>query len=213
MIKVFILDDHELVRRGLIDLLNTTDDLQVVGEAATAAEARARIPATMPDVAMLDARLTDGDGIAVCRDMRSALPDLRCLILTSYDDDEALFQAVMAGASGYLLKEIGGSSLTDAIRETARGASLIDPAVTKKLMTRLQQPDPQADPRLERLTDRERELLDLIAQGLTNRQIGEQMFLAEKTIKNYVSTLLTKLGMQRRTQVAVYGATLRKPHR
>jgi DNA-binding NarL/FixJ family response regulator len=213
MIKVFILDDHELVRRGLIDLLNTTDDLQVVGEAATAAEARARIPATMPDVALLDGRLTDGSGIDVCRDMRSALPDLRCLILTSYDDDDALFAAVMAGASGYLLKQIGGSSLTDAIRETARGASLIDPAVTKKLMDKLQKPVPETDPRLHNLTEREREILDLIAQGLTNRQIGERMFLAEKTIKNYVSTLLTKLGMQRRTQVAVYGATLRQPRK
>lgn len=213
MINVFILDDHELVRRGLVDLLNTTDDLHVVGEAATAAEARARIPAAMPDVALLDARLTDGSGIDVCRDMRSALPDLRCLILTSYDDDDALFAAVMAGASGYLLKQIGGSSLTDAIREVARGASLIDPAVTKKLVAKLQQPAPAADPRIESLTEREREILDLIAQGLTNRQIGERMFLAEKTIKNYVSTLLTKLGMQRRTQVAVYGATLRQPPR
>ncbi|GAB3924106.1 DNA-binding response regulator [Microlunatus endophyticus] len=213
MINVFILDDHELVRRGLVDLLNTTDDLHVVGEAATAAEARQRIPATMPDVALLDGRLSDGSGIDVCRDMRSALPDLRCLILTSYDDDEALFAAVMAGASGYLLKQIGGSSLTDAIRETARGTSLIDPAVTKKLMTRLQQPVPEADPRLSNLTEREREILDLIAQGLTNRQIGERMFLAEKTIKNYVSTLLTKLGMQRRTQVAVYGASLSNPPR
>lgn len=211
MIKVFILDDHELVRRGLVDLLNTTDDLHVVGEAATAAEARTRIPATMPDVALLDGRLPDGSGIAVCRDMRSAMPDLRCLILTSYDDDEALFSAVMAGASGYLLKQIGGSSLTDAIREAASGTSLIDPAVTKKLMTKLQEPVPTADPRLTTLTEREREILNLIAQGLTNRQIGERMFLAEKTIKNYVSTLLTKLGMQRRTQVAVYGATLGNP--
>jgi len=211
MIKVFILDDHELVRRGLVDLLNTTDDLQVVGEAATAAEARTRIPAAMPDVALLDGRLSDGSGIDVCRDMRSALPDLRCLILTSYDDDEALFAAVMAGASGYLLKQIGGSSLTDAIREAARGRSLIDPAVTKKLMSKLQEPVPAADPLLTNLTEREREILDLIAQGLTNRQIGERMFLAEKTIKNYVSTLLTKLGMQRRTQVAVYGATLGHP--
>jgi len=208
MIKVFILDDHELVRRGLIDLLNTTDDLQVVGEAATAAEARTRIPATVPDVALLDGRLSDGSGIDVCRDMRSAMPDLRCLILTSYDDDDALFAAVMAGASGYLLKQIGGSSLTDAIREAANGTSLIDPAVTEKLMTKLQEPVPVADPRLTNLTEREREILNLIAQGLTNRQIGERMFLAEKTIKNYVSALLTKLGMQRRTQVAVYGATL-----
>jgi DNA-binding NarL/FixJ family response regulator len=206
MIRVFILDDHELVRRGLVDLLSTTDDLVVVGDAATAAEAVQRIPATMPDVALLDGRLPDGSGIDVCRDMRSQLADLRCLILTSYDDDEALFAAVMAGASGYLLKQIGGSSLTDAIRAAARGESLIDSAVREKLMIKLREPIDQVSPQVDRLTTREREILELIAQGLTNRQIGERMFLAEKTIKNYVSALLTKLGMQRRTQAAVYGA-------
>jgi two-component system response regulator DevR len=211
MIRVFIVDDHELVRRGLVDLLGTTPDLKVIGEASTAAEARNRIPAADPDVALLDARLPDGSGIDVCRDMRAVLPGLHCLILTSYDDDQALFAAVMAGASGYLLKEIGGPSLTDAIRDAARGTSLIDPAVTEKLLAQLRRPTASPDPRMDQLTDREREILELIAQGLTNRQIGERMFLAEKTIKNYVSTLLTKLGMQRRTQVAVYGAKLRPP--
>ncbi|QDP97667.1 response regulator transcription factor [Microlunatus elymi] len=209
IVRVFILDDHELVRRGLIDLLGTAGDLKVVGQAATAAEARNRIPAARPDVALLDARLPDGSGIDVCRDLRSAMPDLHCLILTSYDDDEALFAAVMAGASGYLLKQIGGTSLTDAIRQVARGESLLDPAVTQRLMTRLKQPQQTRDDRFEQLTERERQILELIAQGLTNRQIGQRMFLAEKTIKNYVSTLLSKLGMQRRTQIAVYGARLR----
>ncbi|HEY9292611.1 MAG TPA: response regulator transcription factor [Microlunatus sp.] len=207
-VRVFILDDHELVRRGLIDLLSNAGDLKVVGQAATAAEARHRIPAVRPDVALLDARLPDGSGIDVCRDLRSALPGLHCLILTSYDDDEALFAAVMAGASGYLLKQIGGTSLTDAIRQAARGDSLLDPAITEKLMTRLKHPTKPRDNRFEQLTEREREILELIAQGLTNRQIGQRMFLAEKTIKNYVSALLSKLGMERRTQIAVYGARL-----
>lgn len=208
MIRVFILDDHELVRRGLVDLMSTTDDLVVVGEASTAAEALERIPATRPDVALLDGRLPDGSGIDVCREMRSQRADLHCLILTSYDDDEALFAAVMAGASGYLLKQIGGSSLTDAIRAAARGDSLIDSALKERLMIKLREPIEQVHPQVDRLTAREREILEFIAQGLTNRQIGERMFLAEKTIKNYVSTLLTKLGMQRRTQAAVYGASM-----
>jgi two-component system response regulator DevR len=213
MIRIFILDDHELVRRGLVDLLSTTDDLVVVGEAATAAEAVQQIPVAKPDVALLDGRLPDGSGIDVCRDMRSQLADLRCLILTSYDDDEALFAAVMAGASGYLLKQIGGSSLTDAIRTVARGESLIDSAVRDKLMIKLREPIDPVSPQVDRLTAREREILELIAQGLTNRQIGERMFLAEKTIKNYVSALLTKLGMQRRTQAAVYGARVLRGRR
>ncbi len=207
-IRVFVLDDHELVRRGLGDLLGAAADLTVVGEAATAAEALRRIPAVAPDVALLDARLPDGSGIDVCREIRSRWPDVRCLILTSYDDDEALFAAVMAGASGYLLKQIGGTSLVDGIREVARGRSLIDPAVTGKLLERLRSPVPE-DPVLASLTTREREILDLIADGRTNRQIGEELFLAEKTVKNYVSGLLAKLGMQRRTQAAVYGAGLR----
>lgn len=210
MIGVFILDDHELVRRGLVDLLATTEDLQVTGLAATAQQARDQIPVLQPDVALLDVRLPDGSGIDVCRDIRSAHPDLPCLILTSYDDDDALFAAVLAGASGYLMKQIGGASLTGAIRTVAGGASLIDPGVTKKLMTKLRgRPDivdPDADVRIQQLTGRERQILELISDGLTNRQIAERLFLAEKTIKNYVSSLLTKLGMQRRTQVAVYGA-------
>jgi two-component system response regulator DevR len=208
-IRVFILDDHELVRRGLTDLLTTTNDLTIVGEAATAADALHRIPAAAPDVALLDARLPDGSGIDVCRDIRSSCPHVRCLILTSYDDDEALFAAVMAGASGYLLKQIGGNSLLEGIRQVAAGRSLLDPAVTEKLLDRLRNPI-QPDPVAGSLTAREREILDLIADGYTNRQIGERLFLAEKTVKNYVSGLLTKLGMQRRTQAAVYGATLRR---
>ncbi|MCW2804002.1 MAG: hypothetical protein QOF52_1945 [Propionibacteriaceae bacterium] len=210
VIRVFILDDHELVRRGLTDLLGSTADIVIVGEAATAAEALRRIPAANPDVALLDARLPDGSGIDVCRDIRSIQPETRCLILTSYDDDEALFAAVMAGAAGYLLKQIAGSSLSDAIRDVARGRSLLDPSLTRKLFERLQNPEP-TDPRLAALTTREREILDLIADGCTNREIGDHLYLAEKTVKNYVSTLLSKLGMQRRTQAAVYGAQARDP--
>jgi len=209
-IRVFIVDDHELVRRGLIDLLTTTDDLIIVGEAATAGEALRRIPAAAPDVALLDARLPDGNGIDVCREIRSSHENVRCLILTSYDDDEALYAAVMAGASGYLLKQIGGNSLIDGIRQVAAGRSLLDPAVTQKLLDRLRHPV-EPDPVAGSLTAREREILDLIADGCTNRQIGERLFIAEKTVKNYVSGLLTKLGMQRRTQAAVYGASLRPP--
>jgi DNA-binding NarL/FixJ family response regulator len=208
-IRVFILDDHELVRRGLTDLLAATDDLIIVGEAATAGEALRRIPAAAPDVALLDARLPDGNGIDVCREIHSSHENVRCLILTSYDDDEALFAAVMAGASGYLLKQVAGNSLVEGIRQVAAGRSLLDPRVTEKLLDRLRSPV-QPDPVAGSLTAREREILDLIADGCTNRQIGEQLFLAEKTVKNYVSAMLTKLGMQRRTQAAVYGATLRR---
>jgi two-component system, NarL family, response regulator DevR len=207
--RVFILDDHEVVRRGLTELVKASSDLAVVGEAGTAEEALRRIPAAKPDVAILDARLPDGSGIDVCREIRSSWPDTRCLILTSYDDDEALFAAVMAGASGYLLKQIGGSSLTDAIRQVAAGRSLLDTAVTGKLLERLRNPS-SPDPRLSALTERERDILDLIADGLTNRQIAERLFLAEKTVKNYVSGLLTKLDMERRTQAAVYGAQVRQ---
>jgi two-component system response regulator DevR len=207
--RVFLLDDHEIVRRGIADLLDAEDGITVVGEAGTAAEALARIPAVNPDVAVLDARLPDGSGIDVCRDIRSSMPSVRCLILTSYDDNDAIFAAVMAGASGYLLKEIRGSSLVDAIRQVAAGQSLLDPKVTERLLSRLRNGTEQ-DPRLATLTDLEREILNLIADGLTNRQIGEQLFLAEKTVKNYVSALLAKLGMQRRTQAAVFGADLRR---
>ena len=208
-VRVFLLDDHEIVRRGIAELLGEQGDIEVVGEAGTAAEALRRIPAANPDVAVLDARLPDGSGINVCRDVRSAMPSVRCLILTSYDDNDAIFAAVMAGASGYLLKEIRGSSLIDAIRQVASGRSLLDPAVTERLLTRLREGVP-TDERLSSLTEREREILGLIADGLTNRQIGERLFLAEKTVKNYVSGLLAKLGMQRRTQAAVYGAEVRK---
>jgi two-component system, NarL family, response regulator DevR len=208
-IRVFLLDDHEIVRRGIADLLEADPELSVVGEAGTAAEALRRIPAVRPDVAVLDARLPDGSGIDVCRDIRSAHPEIRCLILTSYDDNDAIFAAVMAGASGYLLKEIRGNSLVDAIRQVAAGKSLLDPGVTERLLTRLREGAPKDD-RLASLTDREREILSLIADGLTNKQIGERLFLAEKTVKNYVSGLLAKLGMQRRTQAAVYGAEVRR---
>jgi len=208
-IRVFLLDDHEVVRRGLTDLVHATSDLVVVGEAGTVDEALRRIPAAKPDVAILDARLPDGSGIDVCREIRSSRPETRCLILTSYDEDEALFAAVMAGASGYLLKQIRGSSLTDAIRQVAAGRSMLDPAVTGKLLDRLRNAS-HPDPRLSTLTEREREILDLIAEGLTNRQIAERLFLAEKTVKNYVSGLLTKLDMERRTQAAVYGAQVRQ---
>ena len=210
LIRVFILDDHELVRRGLIDLLGAAKDMTVVGEAATAGQALRRIPAVLPDVAVLDARLPDGSGIEVCRTIRSDHPSVRCLILTSYDDDEALFAAVLAGASGYLLKDIIGSSLLEDIRYVARGRSLIDPALTGKLMERLLQP-PQDDPMVAGLTPRERDVLELIAEGDTNRQIGEQLGLAEKTVKNYVTAILMKLGMQRRTQAAVFGSRVHRP--
>jgi two-component system, NarL family, response regulator DevR len=209
-IRVFLLDDHEIVRRGIADLLHNEPDIVVVGEAGTAAEALRRIPATAPQVAVLDARLPDGSGIEVCREIRSAAPQIRCLILTSYDDNDAIFAAVMAGAAGYLLKEVRGNYLVDAIRQVAAGKSLMDPAVTERLLSRLRDGAPQ-DQRLASLTAREREVLALISDGLTNREIGERLFLAEKTIKNYVSGLLAKLGMQRRTQAAVYGANLDRP--
>ncbi len=208
-ITVFLLDDHEIVRRGVADLLNSAPDITVIGDAGTAAQALARIPALKPQVAVLDAPLPDGSGIDVCRDIRSAMPEVRCLILTSYDDNDAIFAAVMAGAAGYLLKEIRGTSLLDAIRQVAAGKSLLDPSVTERLLARLRDGTP-SDPRMASLSEREREILALIADGLTNRQIGERLFLAEKTVKNYVSALLAKLGMERRTQAAVYGAELRK---
>jgi two-component system response regulator DevR len=207
-IRVILMDDHELVRRGLVDLLKSEADITVVGEAGTAAEAVRRIPSTRPDVALLDGRLPDGSGIDVCREIRSTDPSIRCVILTSFDDDEALFAAIMAGASGYLLKEVGGSNLVAGIRQVAAGHSLIDPAVTQKLLDRLRNPVKETS-KLDQLTPREKEILNLITDGYTNRQIGEKLYLAEKTVKNYVSILLTKLGMQRRTQAAVYGAGLR----
>jgi DNA-binding NarL/FixJ family response regulator len=207
-IKVFLLDDHEVVRRGLRELLEVEDDIDVVGESASAAEATRRIPALRPHVAVLDGRLPDGSGIDVCRDIRSVDPDIHALILTSYDEDAALFAAIMAGASGYVLKNIRGTDLVDAIRRVAAGQSLLDPAVTARVLERLRS-GPEEDPRLAGLTDQERRILDHIAEGKTNRQIGEEMFLAEKTVKNYVSSLLAKLGMQRRTQAAVFAVGLK----
>jgi DNA-binding NarL/FixJ family response regulator len=204
---VFLLDDHEVVRRGLRELLETEPDLDVVGEAASAEEALTRIPAAAPDVAILDVRLPDGDGVAVCRELRSLMPALRCLMLTSFADDEALFSAIMAGASGYVLKQIRGSELVNAVRRVAQGESLLDPALTRQVMDRLRGEEEQ-DERLARLTAQERKILDLIAEGRTNRQIAEELFLAEKTVKNYVSNLLSKMGFARRTEAAVYAARL-----
>jgi two-component system, NarL family, response regulator DevR len=200
-IRVFLLDDHEVVRRGLKDLLEVEEEFVVVGEAATAAQALARVPALKPQVAVLDVRLPDGDGVTVCRELRSRMPELACLMLTSFSDDEALFDAILAGASGYLLKQVGGTDLVGAVRTVAGGGSLIDPKLTATVMARLRAGKPE-DP-LSALTAQERRILDLIGEGLTNRQIGERMYLAEKTVKNYVSSLLSKLGIERRVQAAV----------
>jgi DNA-binding NarL/FixJ family response regulator len=204
-IKVFIMDDHEVVRRGLIDLVSAEPDMEVVGEAGTAAEALARIPQTKPDIAVLDVRLPDGNGVEVCRDIRTQLPDTQCLMLTSYADDEALFDAIMAGATGYVLKDIQGTDLLDAIRTIASGKSLLDPMATQRVMERLRAPHKEDDA-VAGLTEQERKILDLIGEGMTNRQIGQTLFLAEKTVKNYVSSLLAKLGMERRTQAAAFVA-------
>lgn len=211
-IKVFLLDDHEIVRRGLRELLESSDDIEVVAEAGTAEEALRRLPAAMPDVAVLDVRLPDGNGVEVCRDIRSRMPTVHCLMLTSYADDEALFDSIMAGASGYVLKQIRGSELVEAIRKVAAGQSLLDPGVTARVLERLRVGS-VADEKLEGLTDQERRILDLLAQGLTNREIAERMYLAEKTVKNYVSNLLSKMGMQRRTEAAVYAARLEERQR
>lgn len=202
-IRVFLLDDHEIVRRGLADLIALEQDMEVVGEAGTKAEALARIPATRPDVAVLDVRLPDGTGVEVCREIRSELDTVACLMLTSYSDDEALFDAIMAGASGYVLKEIRGNDLIDAIRQVAAGKSLLDPVATARVLERLRAGQ-HHDTRLDALSEQERKILDLIGQGLTNRQIGDALHLAEKTVKNYVSSILAKLGMERRTQAAAY---------
>ncbi len=204
-IRIFLLDDHEVVRQGIAELLDDVDEFEVVGEAGSVAEALPRILAARPDVAVLDLRLPDGSGIDVCRDVRSALPDTYCLILTSYDDQDAVLASVLAGASGYVRKEVRASGLVDAIRQAAMGRSLIDPGLIAKVTQSAREMSP-ADPQLASLTEREREVLDHIAQGLTNRQIGERMFLSEKTVKNYVSSLLAKLGMERRTQAAVFAA-------
>jgi len=201
------LDDHEIVRRGLADLIGLESDLQVVGEASSKTEALHRIPAARPQVAVLDVRLPDGSGVEVCREIRSEFPDIRCLMLTSYADDEALFDAIMAGASGYVLKEIRGTDLISAIRQVAAGKSLLDPVATARVLDRIRKGD-QQDERLRGLSDQERRILHLIGEGMTNRQIGESMHLAEKTVKNYVSSMLAKLGMERRTQAAAFAARL-----
>ena len=203
---MFLLDAHEIVRRGVRDLLEAAG-LEVVGEASTAAEALVRIPATAPDVAVLDVRLPDGSGVEVCREVRSARPDLACLMLTSFSDDEALFEAIVAGAAGYVLKEVRGGELVSSIRRVAAGETLLDPALTARVVERLRR-GPEEDERLRHLTDQERRILGLLADGKTNRQIAEAMFLAEKTVKNYVSNLLAKMGMSRRTEAAVYAARL-----
>jgi DNA-binding NarL/FixJ family response regulator len=207
-VKVFLLDDHELVRAGLRELLeNGSNDVEVVGEASNVAEAMARIPALQPDVAVLDVRLPDGDGILVCREVRSKYPKISCLMLTSFADDEALFAAIMAGASGYVLKDLRGGDIVNAVLRVGRGESLIDPSLVERVLERIRLGSPE-DQQLSRLTEQERRVLDLIAEGKTNRQIGAELFLAEKTVKNYVSNLLAKLGMQRRTEAAVFATRL-----
>ncbi|MCH6230996.1 response regulator transcription factor [Microbacterium sp. CFH 31415] len=204
MITVFLVDDHEIVRRGIADLIGTQDDLQVVGEAGTVRQAFGRIAATMPDVAVLDVRLPDGSGVDLCREIRSRLPSVACLILTAYDDDSAVSAAVLAGAAGYILKDVGGPRLVDVIRSVAAGRRLVDEAVVRRATEQIRRRADDTDPRLGSLGLRERQILRLIADGLTNRQIGEHLGLAEKTVKNYVSSLLSKLGLERRTQAAVF---------
>jgi DNA-binding NarL/FixJ family response regulator len=208
-ITVFLLDDHEIVRRGVRELLEAEPDITVVGEAGTAQAALARIPALRPDVAVLDIRLPDGDGVSVCREIRSMMPEVACLMLTSFGDDEALFDAIMAGAAGYVLKQIRGTDLVGAVRTIASGESLLDPEAASRVMRRMRDQAVRRDP-LAELTAQERRVLELIGEGLTNRQIGERMFLAEKTVKNYISALFAKLGMERRTQAAAYAARLQQ---
>lgn len=209
MVKVFLVDDHEVVRRGLIDLLGADPELDVVGEAGTVAEAMSRIPAADPDVAVLDVRLPDGNGIELCRDLLSRTPELRCLILTSYTSDEAMLDAILAGASGYVVKDIKGMELARAVKDVGAGRSLLDNRAAAALMSKLRNATEKQDP-LSGLTDQERALLGLLSEGLTNKQIADRMFLAEKTVKNYVSRLLAKLGMERRTQAAVFAAELKR---
>ena len=207
-IRVFLLDDHEIVRRGVRDLLEAEDDIEVVGEASTGEEALARVEVARPDVAVLDVQLEEGTGIEVARDIRSRHPEVRCVMLTSFADDEAMFDSIMAGASGYILKQVRGNDLVEGVRKVGAGGSLLDPAMTARVLERLRT-GTQEDDRIATLTPQERRILDLLAEGLTNRQIGERLHLAEKTVKNYVSNLLAKLGMERRTQAAVYAAGLK----
>ncbi|SES40129.1 response regulator transcription factor [Actinokineospora terrae] len=210
-LRVFLVDDHEIVRRGVADLLDEPD-IEIVGEAASVAEALVRVPAARPDVAVLDVRLPDGSGVELCRDLRSAVPGLHCLMLTSFPDDEALLDAILAGASGFVLKQVLGTDLVAAVRTVGAGGSLLDPRTTSALLERIRRDRSRSDP-LADLTEQERTVFDLIGEGLTNRAIGERMFLAEKTVKNYVSHLLAKLNMQRRTQAAVLAAELRHEQR
>ena len=202
-IRVYLLDDHEVVRTGLKHLLESDGGIEVVGESGLAEEAKRRIPALRPDVAVLDGRLPDGSGIDVCREIRSVDPSIQALILTSFDDDEALFSAILAGAAGYVLKQVRGNDLIEAVKQVAMGRSMLDPVVTAHVLERLRN-GPATDPLLDRLTDHERHILDLIGQGLTNRQIATKLSLAEKTVKNYVSTMLAKLGLESRTQAAIF---------
>jgi two-component system, NarL family, response regulator DevR len=205
--RVFLLDDHEIIRRGLKELFDAEEDMEVVGEASTAEEALARVPSTQPDVAVLDIRLPDGDGVEVCRDLLSLRPEIRCLMLTSFADDEALFSAILAGASGYVLKDVRGTDLVSAVRHVAAGQSLIDATLRSKVMARMRNEENE-DQYLAKLSTRERQVLNLVAEGKTNRQIGEELFLSEKTIKNYVSSVLMKMGLSRRTEAAVYAVKL-----
>jgi two-component system, NarL family, response regulator DevR len=207
-VRVFLLDDHEVVRRGLRDLFESEEGFEVVGESGSAKDAEARIPALRPHVAVLDGRLPDGSGVDVCRAIRSIDPSIRAIILTSYDDDEALFAAIMAGAAGYVLKQIVGNDLLDVVRKVADGQSLLDPAVTQRVLDRLRDGGSSEPAELRSLTPQERRILELVAEGLTNRQIGDRLFLAEKTVKNYVTSILTKLGLERRTQAAVLASKL-----
>jgi two-component system response regulator DevR len=209
MITVFLVDDHEVVRRGVAEMIDDEEDLTVVGQASSVSEAVARVPALRPDVAVLDMRLPDGNGVELCRDLRSKMPGLNCLMLTSYTDDQAMMDAILAGAAGYVIKDIKGVDLVSAVRTVGSGQSLLDSRAAGALMNRLRASADKAGP-LDALTDQERTILELIGGGLTNRQIGERMFLAEKTVKNYVSRVLAKLGMERRTQAAVLATELRE---
>src|ERR1700738_3232810 len=211
MVKVFLVDDHEVVRRGLIDLLSSDPELEIIGEAGSVAEAMARVPALRPDVAVLDVRLPDGNGIELCRDLLSKMPDLRCLMLTSFTSDEAMLDAILAGASGYVVKDIKGMELAKAIKDVGAGRSLRDNRAAAALMAKLRGAAEHSDP-LSGLTDQERVLLDLLGEGLTNKQIAARMCLVEKAVKYYVSRVLAKLGMERRTQAAVFVSKLHRPH-
>ncbi|WP_407917768.1 response regulator [Kitasatospora sp. NE20-6] len=213
-VRVFLLDDHEIVRRGVKDLLDAEPDIEVVGEAGTCAQALARVPALRPRVAVLDVRLPDGDGVTVCRELRDRMPDLACLMLTSFDDDDALLDAIMAGAAGYVLKQVKSADLVSAVRTVAGGESMLDPATTRKLMESLRHHDETGTAALlDQLTPREREILALVGEGRTNREIGKELYLAEKTVKNHVSRLLAKLGVERRLQAAVLAARIDTGHR